>query len=52
LNSKLIIKMAEQTDAMAVIREQFTRIKLLTSDMQIKDQTISILQEKLESTED
>jgi hypothetical protein len=35
-------------DTLQIIHEQFTRIKLLTSDLHIKDQTIGILQEKLQ----
>ncbi|KAM3140062.1 hypothetical protein pb186bvf_007862 [Paramecium bursaria] len=39
-------------DSISAIQESYTRIKLLSSDIQIKDQTIAILQERLQEVED
>ncbi|CAD8095316.1 unnamed protein product [Paramecium sonneborni] len=40
------------TDSVQAIQESYTRIKLLNNDIQIKDQTINLLQERLLEMED
>ncbi|CAD8110659.1 unnamed protein product [Paramecium sonneborni] len=39
-------------DSVQAIQESYTRIKLLSNDVQIKDQTINILQERLQELEE
>ncbi|CAD8173606.1 unnamed protein product [Paramecium octaurelia] len=40
------------TDSVQAIQESYTRIKLLNNDIQIKDQTINLLQERLAEMEE